>query len=87
LGAQRSQVVRMVVGQGVAIGIWGIATGLGAAYGLTRLMASLLYGVAPNDPAIFAATAGFLFAVVGVASWIPGFRAALSDPAVTLRSG
>ena len=53
LGAQPGAVVRMLVAQGVLIGFWGLAGGLAAAYGLTRLMVSLIFGVAPNDPMIF----------------------------------
>ncbi len=53
LGAQRAQVIRMIVSQGMKIGAWGIAMGIVAAYGFTRLMASILYGVNPHDPVVF----------------------------------
>ncbi len=85
LGAQRNEVVRMVVAQGIWIGLCGIAAGLGAASGLTRLMASLLYGVTPNDPAIFVAVAVALGATVLLASCVPALKAALVDPLTALR--
>jgi putative ABC transport system permease protein len=85
LGAQRGSVVRMVVRKGMTIGLWGIAAGLGGAYGLTRLMGSLLYGVAPNDAATFAVVAITLAATVALASWAPASKAALVDPLVALR--
>ncbi|MGC2658104.1 MAG: ABC transporter permease [Bryobacteraceae bacterium] len=85
LGAERGTVLQMVIGQGLLIGWCGIASGIAAAYGLTRLMGSLLYGVSPNDPAVFAAAAVFLGAVVALASWIPGAKAANVDPLVALR--
>jgi ABC-type antimicrobial peptide transport system permease subunit len=85
LGAQRAIVVSMVVRQGMAIGLWCIAAGLGGAYGLTRLMGSLLYGVAPNDAATFGVVAITLAStrcagLLGTAS-----KAALVDPLVALR--
>jgi putative ABC transport system permease protein len=85
LGAQRGSVVRLVVSQGMAIGLWGIAAGLGGAYGLTRLMGSLLYGVAPNDAATFGVVAIALASTVALASWVPALKAALVDPLVALR--
>jgi len=85
LGAQRGSVVRMVVRQGMTIGLWGIAAGLGGVYGLTRLMGSLLYGVAPNDSGTFAAVAITLASTVALASWVPASKAALVDPLVALR--
>jgi putative ABC transport system permease protein len=85
LGAQRSKVVQMLVIQGMLIGFWGIAAGLMAAFGLTRVMVNLLYGVAPNDPAIFGAAGVALAAVVVLASWVPGAKAATVDPIISLR--
>jgi putative ABC transport system permease protein len=85
LGAQRSQVVRMLVRQGMAITSAGILAGLTGALILTRLMESLLYDVRPTDPWTFAvvgvslATAGFL------ACSLPALKAAFVDPAITLR--
>jgi putative ABC transport system permease protein len=85
LGAQRSEVVRMVVRQAMGIAITGIAMGLAAALGLTRFMASLLYEVKPNDPSTFALVAITLAATAALASWGPALKAALVDPLIALR--
>jgi putative ABC transport system permease protein len=85
LGAQRGAVVRMVVGQGMGIALSGIVVGLAAAVGLTRLMASLLYDVKPNDPQTFATVAVALAATALLASWGPALKAALVDPLIALR--
>ena len=85
LGAQRSEVVRMVVRQGMGIAILGIVMGLVAALGLTQLMASLLYDVKPNDLSIFAVVAVTLAGTAALASWGPAFKAALVDPLIALR--
>jgi putative ABC transport system permease protein len=85
LGAQRREVVSMVVGQAMSIALVGIGIGLGAALGLTRLMVSLLYEVRPNDPATLAAVAVTLAATSLLACWVPAIKAALVDPAVALR--
>jgi putative ABC transport system permease protein len=85
LGAQRSEVLRMVIVQGMGIALWGIAAGLSAALGLTRLMGSLLYDVAPNDPQTFAVIAIALAATVLLASWGPALKAARLDPLAALR--
>ena len=85
LGAQRGQIVGMVVRQGMGTALFGIAVGLGAAFGLTRLMASLLYEVTPSDPATFAAVAFLLTAIALLAAWIPARKAARVDPLVALR--
>lgn len=85
LGAKKSDVLRLVVGRGLAVTLIGTGFGLGAALGLTRLMASSLYGVKPNDPLTFI---GVSLVVVGVAlfaSYIPARRAANVDPMVALR--
>jgi putative ABC transport system permease protein len=85
LGARRGQIVRMVVGQGLAIALAGIAAGVAAALALTRLMTSLLFEVKPNDPAIFATVASALLATSLLACWLPARRAARVDPLVALR--
>ncbi|HEX4809306.1 MAG TPA: FtsX-like permease family protein, partial [Bryobacteraceae bacterium] len=85
LGAQRAQVIRMIVSQGMKIGAWGIAIGIVAAYGFTRLMVSLLYDVKPHDPVVFWAVAATLSLVVALASSGPALRAALVDPLTALR--
>lgn len=75
----------MIVNQGMNIGAWGIATGIVAAYGFTRLMVSLLYGVTPHDPAVFWSVAASLALVVALASLGPALRAAFVDPLTALR--
>ena len=85
LGAQRADVSRMVVGEGMALAGVGLAVGLVAAFGATRLMSSLLFGVRPADPLTYGAVALVLAAVALLASWLPARRATALDPARTLR--
>jgi len=85
LGAGRSDVLRMVVRQGVILSLIGVGAGLAAALGLTHLMSSLLYGVAPTDLATFAFVPFALIAVAVLASYIPARRATTVDPMVALR--
>ncbi len=86
LGADPRSVLRLVVGQGMAVALVGAAFGLVGAFLLTRLMASLLYGVRPGDPLTFAAVAAALLLVALAASWIPARRAARIDPMRALRA-
>jgi putative ABC transport system permease protein len=86
LGAQRATVLRMVVGQAMTLAGVGIAAGAAGAWGLTRLMQKLLFGVEPSDPATFIAVAAVLALVAGVAASIPGLRATHVDPVIALRS-
>ena len=85
LGAQQSEVLRQVLGQGLKLAITGAGIGLLAALALTRLMTSLLYGVSPTDPLTFAAVAALLVAVAIAACYVPARRAAAVDPLVALR--
>jgi putative ABC transport system permease protein len=85
LGAQRSEVVRMMIAQGMGMALAGIAAGLGAALGLTRFMAGLLYDVTADDPPTFAVIALMLAVTVLLASWGPALKAALLDPLAALR--
>jgi putative ABC transport system permease protein len=85
VGAQRNEVIRMVVRQGLGIALAGIGVGLVAAVGLTRFIAGLLYDVKPHDPSVFAAVALTLTATALLASWGPALRAALVDPVIALR--
>jgi predicted permease len=85
LGAQQSKVLRQVLGEGLKLALIGAAIGLTAAFGLTRLMTSLLYGVSPTDPLTFAAVALLLIAVALAACYVPARRAAALDPMVALR--
>jgi len=85
LGANLTQLRNMVVKQAMLLAAVGTAAGLAAAFGLTRLMASLLFGVRPNDPAVFATVAVLLGTVAFLASYLPARRALRVDPVVALR--
>jgi len=85
LGARRSQIIRMLIRQGMAIMMAGIVTGVAAALVLTRLMETLLYDVQPTDPWTFAVVAASLATVGLLACSLPAFKAALVDPAIALR--
>jgi predicted permease len=85
LGAQRLDVLRMVLGDGTKMALVGVAIGVAAALGLTQLMASMLFAIAPTDPVTFAAVAALLSAVAVLACYIPARRAAKVDPMVALR--
>jgi len=84
LGADRSHVLRLVIGDSLVMAIVGVAIGVGAAFGLTRLLAKMLYGVSANDPITFAGCAILLVCVAVMASSIPARRAMLVDPVVAL---
>jgi putative ABC transport system permease protein len=86
LGARQGDVLRLVVGQGLALAVIGGTVGLAGAFALTRLMGRLLYGVAATDPITFGAVALVLFTVAVLASYIPARRAARIDPIIALRS-
>ncbi|HLY62317.1 MAG TPA: ABC transporter permease [Terriglobia bacterium] len=85
LGARRNDVLKMVVGKGLLLALIGIGVGLGVAFGVTRFIASLLFGVRPTDPITFACIAGLLAGVALLASYIPARRATRVDPMVALR--
>jgi predicted permease len=85
LGAQRSHVLKIVLGQGARLALLGLVIGLAAAAGLTRLMITILYGVSPTDPLTFSAVAIVLTLVALVACYIPARRAVRVDPLVALR--
>ena len=86
LGAQADQVRRMVVRQGLVLAVIGAGIGLAGALALSRLISSLLYGVAPYDPLTLLAVTGGLLAVAAFASWLPAVRAARIDPIEALRA-
>ncbi len=85
LGAQVSDVLKMILGQGMAVIGVGLIIGLAAAFGLMRLLRSLLYGVGENDPLTFVAITGVLLLVALLACYIPARRATKVDPLEALR--
>ena len=85
LGAAPATIFGTVVGQGLRLSLVGIAVGLAASFALTRVMASMLVGVKPTDPATFAAMALVFLTVAAFASWLPARRAAALDPSNALR--
>jgi len=85
LGAQKDEVLKMVVGQGLGLAITGAATGIAGALALTRLLSSLLYGVRPTDPLTLIAASLLLTTVSLLACYIPARRATKVDPIVALK--
>jgi putative ABC transport system permease protein len=85
LGAQRTDVLRLMLKQGIVLAITGVAVGLAGSFGLTRIIATLLFEVAATDKTIFAGVALGLFAITFVATYIPAWRATRVDPLVALR--
>ncbi len=85
LGAGRGNVLSMVVGEGLRMALAGVALGLAGAWGLTRFIASLLYGVRPTDPVTFASAPLLLIVVALAACYIPAHRATQVDPVEALR--
>ena len=85
LGGRRSDVFKLVVGEGLLLAGLGVGIGLAASLGLTRLLSNLLFGVTASDPSTFAMIAGLLFGVALLACYLPARRAARVDPMVALR--
>ena len=85
LGADRGAIRKLVVWQGMKLALVGVALGVGAAFGLTRLIASFLFGVKTWDPAVFVSVPLILACVALVAVWLPAARAARLDPNQALR--
>jgi putative ABC transport system permease protein len=85
LGGSRGRMLALVMGQGMKLVGIGVVLGLGLAYGATRLLASLLFGVKASDPLTFAAVAAILSAAALVAAYVPARRATAVDPVVALR--
>jgi putative ABC transport system permease protein len=85
LGAARGRVLRLVIGQGMALAVIGIAIGLVGAFALTRLLANQLYSITPTDPATFVGVGFLLAAIALLATLLPALRATRVDPVVALR--
>jgi ABC-type antimicrobial peptide transport system permease subunit len=86
LGAARSSVIVLVMKQGVQATIIGVIVGLAGAFGVNRLMTSLLFGVQPTDAATMAAVIATITIVATIACWLPAWRASQLDPNVMLRT-
>ena len=85
MGAQTSDVLKLVMRQAVVLIIGGLAIGLVAALGLSRLMSTLLFGISATDPLTFVGVALLLTIVALLACYIPAWRAAKVDPMIALR--
>jgi putative ABC transport system permease protein len=85
LGAGRREMLRLVMVQGMWLSGIGVVVGAAAAYGLTRLLAGLLFGVKAGDPLTFAAVSCALIVVAMLASFVPAQRATRIDPIIALR--
>jgi ABC-type antimicrobial peptide transport system permease subunit len=87
LGADRGNVLGLVLREGAGLAGVGVAIGLAAALAFTRVLRTMLFEVTPSDPQTYAAIAVVLAGVLLVASWIPARRAAAVDPMTALRRG
>jgi ABC-type antimicrobial peptide transport system permease subunit len=86
LGAEARDVRRMMIRQGLRLAAVGIAFGVAGAFGVTRLIGTLLYDVTPTDPLSFAAVVALMLSVAAVAAYLPARRATKVDPMVALRT-
>jgi putative ABC transport system permease protein len=85
LGAQRSDILNLIISQGMLLVGSGVAAGLIAAFALTRSLRSLLYGIGPQDPIAFLAAPLLLLVIALLACWFPARRATKADPMLALR--
>jgi putative ABC transport system permease protein len=86
LGATQDRVVRLVLGQGIALTVAGVCVGLLGAYWLVHLLTALLFGVGATDAATFGGVAVVLLGVAAIASYLPARRAARVDPVIAMRA-
>jgi putative ABC transport system permease protein len=86
LGAQREEVLRLMLGDGLRPAVYGLTLGLAASIGAVRLIQSMLYGTRPLDPAIFASVAASMLVVAALACLVPAWRASRIDPMQALRT-
>jgi putative ABC transport system permease protein len=86
LGAQTSNVLKLILGQGLKLAAVGVALGLLGAIAFTRLLKGLLFGISASDPLTFGLIAALLVGVALLACWIPARRATKVDPLEALRS-
>jgi putative ABC transport system permease protein len=84
-GAPKASIFQLVIGQGLRLTVVGVALGLIGAFGITRVMTSMLVGIEPTDPATFASIAVLFVLIAAVACWLPARRAARLDPSAALR--
>ncbi|HKS68178.1 MAG TPA: FtsX-like permease family protein, partial [Candidatus Acidoferrales bacterium] len=85
LGAEPGDVLRMIVGQGAGLALIGVGIGAAVAFGLTRLMSKMIYGISAHDPLTFGVVAFVLSLVAVVACYFPARRATRTDPLAALR--
>jgi putative ABC transport system permease protein len=85
LGAQRADVLKLILKHGILVSLLGVVVGVAASFGLTRVMSSLLFGVTPTDTIIFATVALGILAIGAIATYLPAWRATRVDPLLALR--
>jgi len=86
LGAQRSAVMKLVIGQSLVLAAAGVALGLAASAAVTRYLEGMLFGVTPSDPMTFAAVSGLFILVTLAAAYVPARRASLVEPVIALKT-
>ena len=85
LGAQRSDVLQLIVRQGMLLAAIGVGLGLLGSFALTRLISSLLFGVSATDAGTFGVVSALLFGIAMIACWLPARRASGVDPIIAVR--
>jgi putative ABC transport system permease protein len=85
VGAGPNSIFSLIVGSGLRLTVVGISAGIFAAFGLTRLMTSMLVNIKPSDPITFVSMAALFIAIAFLASWLPARRASRLDPTAALR--